>query len=204
MPGTTTYGSYRSQIRDFYRQNYPLTKSAREIENLNPGNGAVSRICHEPKVSLKVLQDMLAPAVAAGQLQLLLNTSPVSAVVMRDKIQSVECLNSNTGQALHLQAKMFIDASEEGDLLPLAGAEYVIGAESQAQTGEPHASEIKNPANIQALTYCFAMDHLEGEDHTIEKPEMYPWWRTHYSGFRPTMVRTNAFFCLFFSQDPAT
>ena len=30
---------------------------------------------------------------------------------------------------------------------------------------------------MQAFTYSFAMDYLEGEDHTIEKPEQYDFGR---------------------------
>jgi hypothetical protein len=172
-------------IREIYRNKGTLSESASNAKYLNPGNGAVSRICHEPKVSLQVLQSMLAPAVASGQLRILLNTSPESAVVDQDLIQSVSCFNGNTGERLVLQAEIFIDASEEGDLLPLSGTEYVFGAESQAQTGEPRAPKDPNPANIQAFTYCFAIDHMDGEDHTIAKPAMYDFWKRHIPDLDP-------------------
>ncbi len=183
--GTTSYSRYRSLVRDYYRNNYPLTNSARETQYLNPGNGAVSRICHEPKVSVAVLQSMLAWAVAKGQLRIFLNTSPVAAEVYRDRIESISCLNTNTGDKLELQAEMFIDASEEGDLMALSATEYIIGAESQKQTGEPHAPGKANPANIQALTHCFAVDHLPGEDHTIDRPAMYDFWKNHTPNLDP-------------------
>ena len=38
-------------VRNYYRRHYPLTEAARSIVNLNPGNGNVSRLCHEPRVS---------------------------------------------------------------------------------------------------------------------------------------------------------
>ena len=34
----------------------PGTDAARERENLNPGGGSVSRLCHEPRVALAVLE----------------------------------------------------------------------------------------------------------------------------------------------------
>ncbi len=181
--GTASYSKYRSLVRDYYRQNYPLTTAARETPYLNPGNGAVSRICHEPKVSVAVLQSMLAPFIANGQLRILLNTSPVATVVNRDNLESVSCQNNNTGS--ELQAKIFIDASEEGDLLALSGTEYIIGTESQKQTNEPHAPEKADEANIQALTHCFAVEHLEGEDHTIDRPAMYDFWKSHIPALDP-------------------
>ena len=185
IAGTKGYAQYRSMVREYYRKNYPLTEKAARTENLNPGNGAVSRICHEPKVTVEVLQEMLAPAVASGHLKILLNTHPVSAVVDGDHIQSIECFNRNQGESIHLSAKMFIDASEEGDLLPLAGTEYVLGTESHAQTGEPRAPDTADPSNIQALTYCFAIDHLEGDEHILEKPEMYDFWKNHIPKLDP-------------------
>ena len=50
-----------------------------------------------------------------------------------------------------------IDATELGDLLPLAGAEYVVGAETIAETGEPHAQPHEpKPHCVQSFTYTFA------------------------------------------------
>lgn len=71
-----------------------------------------------------------------------------------------------------------MDATEAGDVLSLANVEYVTGAESQSQTGEPNAVIGKaEPLNMQALTYCFAMDYIDGENHTIPKPEQYHFWK---------------------------
>lgn len=43
------------------------------------------------------------------------------------------------GTGVIVEAKMFIDASYEGDLLAKAGVEYVIGRESRSKYGEQHA-----------------------------------------------------------------
>ena len=180
-----SYAKYRTLIRDYYKKNYRLTESAMQAEFLNPGNGSVSRIFHEPRVSVAVLQTMLAPAISSGRLRVFLNTEPVEAFTGNDKIEAVTFLNKNTGSSIIMHGKLFIDASEEGDLLALSGTEYVIGAESQKQTNEPHAPEKADPANIQALTHCFAIDHLEGEDHTIDRPEMYDFWNNHTPQMTP-------------------
>lgn len=182
---TTTYARYRTQVREYYQKNYPLRKVAMEAEYLNPGNGSVSRICHEPAVSVAVLEAMLAPAIANGQLRVFLNTQPVEAFVNHDQINAVGCLNKNTGNTITLTGNLFIDASEEGDLLALSGTEYVIGAESQKQTGEPHAPEEADPTNIQSLTHCFAIDHMEGEDFTINRPAMYDFWKAYVPPLEP-------------------
>jgi NADPH-dependent 2,4-dienoyl-CoA reductase/sulfur reductase-like enzyme len=52
---TASYRAYRNAVRDYYRQHRPLTAQARAKVDLNPGNGSVSRLTHEPKVSVAVL-----------------------------------------------------------------------------------------------------------------------------------------------------
>jgi hypothetical protein len=70
-------------------------------------------------------------------------------------------------------------------VLELARIEHVIGAESQAETGEPHALPEADPLDQQAITACFAMDYLPGEDHTIDRPADYDFWRSYRAEFWP-------------------
>ncbi|WP_298859214.1 FAD-dependent oxidoreductase [uncultured Gimesia sp.] len=182
---TESYAQLRSLIRNYYKQHYPLNTKAQSIPNLNPGNGSVSRICHEPKVGIAALQSMLAPDISRGQLTLLLNTQPFRASVTGDQVETVTCHTKGADKPVTLHGTYFIDASEEGDLLPLSGTEYFLGAESRTVTNEPHAPEQANPANIQSFTHCFAIDHLEGEDHTIERPAMYDFWKNHVPALTP-------------------
>ena len=86
-PGPT--GSTAQAVRDYYRRNYPLTEAARARWNLNPGDGGVSRLTHEPRVSLAVLEEMLAPYVSAGRVVVLTGYKPVAADVDGDRIRSV-------------------------------------------------------------------------------------------------------------------
>ena len=41
------------------------------------------------------------------------------------------------------------------------------------------------PLDQQSISWCFAIDHLEGEDHTIDKPEDYDFWREYKADFWP-------------------
>ena len=179
---TRTYRQYRTAVRDYYRRNYPLTESARARWNLNPGDGSVSRLTHEPRVSLAVLEEMLAPYVSSGRVTVLNGYRPLSSDVEHDRVRAVTVQGAET-RTIH--AAYFLDATEQGDLLPLARAEYIIGAESRKQTGEQHAPAEAQPANIQSFTVCFAVDYLPGEDHTIEKPEEYAFWRDYIPKLRP-------------------
>lgn len=182
--GTKSYLSFRNKVREYYRRHYPLTPEARHNEELNPGQGSVSRLCHEPRISLAVLQNELAPYISNRQCILLLNHAASAAEVDGDRVKSV-LVHSQEGEALVLRAPYFFDATEMGELLPLTGTEYVTGFESQKETEEKHAPSEAQPHNMQAFTWCFAMDYMPDEDHTIEKPRDYDFWRSYVPDVEP-------------------
>ena len=183
---TAAYRAFRNGVRDHYRRHYPLTAAARAQPYLNPGNGWVSPLCHEPRVALAVLQEMLAPYQANGTLSLLREHDLVSADTgPGDRITAVTLIDKTTGHDRTVEADYFLDATELGDLLPLAGVEFVTGSESQADTGEPGAHAEPKPANAQGFTVCFAVDHLAGEDHTIDPPREYDFWRAYVPAVTP-------------------
>jgi hypothetical protein len=186
MGCTATYRRLRNGIRDFYRRNYPLTAEARDREHLNPGDGLVSRLCHEPRVALTALEGMLAPFCSGRRLRLLLRHRPVAAEGEEDLITAVNFLDEETGEPLTVHASYVLDATELGDLLELAGVEHVVGAESQGETGELHAPPgDPNRLDQQAVSWCFPLDHMTGEDHTIDRPEDYDFWRGYRASFWP-------------------
>lgn len=175
--GTLSYLNLRQRARDFYVRNFPLTQKAKANRYLNPGNCWVSRIGCEPRVWLSVLYEMLAPFLSDGRLQILLSHKPLDAEIDGDRVKSVRLLNLDSGNNVVLSAPYFADATEMGDLLPITGTEYVIGAESQKDTGEPHARSVAARDDLQSFTQCFAMDYLPEEDHTIGRPSNYSFWR---------------------------
>ena len=186
MGCTASYRRLRDGVRDYYRRYYPLTSEARAQPRLNPGRGWVSPLCHEPRVAVAVLEGMLAPYRASGRLQVLTHHRPVAAETEGDRIRAVTVENMLTQVRTVIHAPYILDATELGDLLPLASVEHVIGAESQTETGEPHAVEGEpQPLDQQAVTWCFAVDYLPDEDHTINKPTQYDFWRQYQADFWP-------------------
>jgi len=183
--GTRSYLNLRQQIRDYYLRHFPLTTEARAKPYLNPGNGWVSRLCHEPRVSLAVLQQLLAPYVSGQKILILLRHKAVDALTGGDRVEAVRVRSLESGKELVLRAPYFVDATELGDLLPLTKTEYITGAESQKETGESHAPAEAAPQDMQSFTCCFAMDYLHGEDHTIEKPREYAFWREFVPAIKP-------------------
>lgn len=180
-----SYREFRNRVRDYYRRNYPLTDDAKNRVNLNPGDGSVSRLCHEPKVAVAVLTEMLAPFLSSGKLRILTDYKVTSADVDGDRVKSVEAVNLKTGNKIVLSAPWFADATECGDLLPLTGTEYVTGTESRGETNELHAPENGNPNNNQAFTLCFAMDYQPGVNNIIDRPEDYNFWSNYVPQLKP-------------------
>jgi hypothetical protein len=110
----------------------------------------------------------------------------VAAETDGDRVRAVTLADEANGGEVTVAAPYVLDATELGDLLPLTGAEHVIGAESGDETGEPHAlSGPPCPLDQQALTWVLALDHRPGEDHTIARPTAYGFWRGYRAAFAP-------------------
>jgi hypothetical protein len=182
---TRRYREFRNRTRDYYRRNYPLTAEARAAVPFNPGGGTVSRICAEPRVYLAAIYEMMAPAILSGRLTILLEHVPVYAETNGNRVCSVTLTDRRTGDNCTVEAPYILDATELGDLLPMTGTEYVSGAESKAETGEPHAADKAAPDNVQALTWCFAVGYDPCGNHVIDKPATYNFWRDYVPTLAP-------------------
>ncbi len=181
---TGSYRRFRNDVRRFYLDHYPMTPRARGLgRDFNPGGGWVSRLCHEPRIAHLVLQSLLQPFFASGRLTVLLECRPISVGVDGNSISSV--LLCSIEETLCVEAPFFLDATELGDLIELSGAESVIGAESRLQTGEPHAPERAQPLNQQSVSACFPLSFHPGENHVIDKPVSYDFWKRYKAPFWP-------------------
>lgn len=172
---SASYRELRDGIRDYYRRHYPLSEQARAERYLNPGAGLVSRLCSEPGVGAAVIDALLAPYASSGRLTLLQPAVATATEVDGDRVAAVEVETPDA--RILLRGEYVLDATETGELLPLSGTEYVVGAESRQETGERHAPDVADPQNVQAISWCFVVDHVSG-DHTIPRPDDYDMWRS--------------------------
>src|SRR4029077_1678603 len=99
-----------------------------------------------------------------------LRTKAAAAEVEDNRVVAVTAINLETRRALRFCSAVVLDATELGDLLPLVGAEYRVGAETIAETGEPHAQPAEpKPHCVQSFTYVFGLERRPlGERHVIE------------------------------------
>ncbi|HET8735363.1 MAG TPA: FAD-dependent oxidoreductase, partial [Pricia sp.] len=183
---TALYRTLRNGIRAYYRNNYPLRQEVAADPHFNPGGALVSRLAHEPKVALAVLEGFFAPYISSRKLLLLKKYKAVSADTRGNRVLGLHVKSLRTGTTKHLKGPYFVDATELGDLLPMTGTEYITGAESKKQTGELHAADKYEPNNNQAFTHCFAIDYVKGGDWTIKKPEEYTFWKDFVPDLRPS------------------
>jgi FAD dependent oxidoreductase len=174
--GSASYYQLRKMLRDHYRL---LAGEAGRHPHFNPGNCWVTRVACEPKVAMAAMLALLQPHVDAGRLTLHLRAKAAAAEVEGDRIVSVTTLGLDDGAAIKFCPSVVLDATELGDLLPLVGAEYVVGAETIAETGEAHAQpSAPKPHCVQSFTYVFGLERRPlGERHVIERPARYEFFR---------------------------
>jgi hypothetical protein len=133
------------------------------------------RDCHrgaffEPKVALSVFERMLAEADVDVRLRTLLVATETDGDGKR--IESVELRDLETGERSRLAAPLFIDATYEGDLMAAAGEEYVLGAESRDEYGEPLAAEEPN-RHVMAYNYRVVVSRDPANRIAFHRPDGY-------------------------------
>ncbi|MEO8527221.1 MAG: FAD-dependent oxidoreductase, partial [Caldimonas sp.] len=171
--GTASYDVLREKLRAHYRG--IAGERAGASPALNPGDCWVSRLAFEPRVGAAAMREMLAPHVASGRLTVFMRCKTIAIDASEDRIDSLGAMSLDDGTQLRFRAGIVIDATELGDLLPLAGAAYRAGAESIAETGEPHAQPHEaKPHCVQSFTYTFAAERRpRGESHVVTEPQRY-------------------------------
>lgn len=147
----------------------------------NPGDGWVSRLCFEPAAAEQAIAALLAPELASGRLTLATGLTPLRVVRERERIDAVVFRQAGgpgpetePSPELTVRAEVFLDATEAGDLLPLAGAAWIAGSEGSDAHGESLALPGgPRPEAVQSCTVGFVVEHAPGEDHTGPEPHGY-------------------------------
>lgn len=182
---TRRYAQFRETVRRHYRDAYPLSPSARGDPALNPGRGRVSALCYEPRVGALAVEAMLSPRLGSGRLGLLRGVRPVGARTAGNRLERVDFVG--LGGAWSVSSRIVVDATETGELLPMAGLPFVVGAESYADTGELHAPPRADPLDVQALTWCMALSYDPEGEHLIPEPEAYRRWKDYRPRLEPPL-----------------
>ncbi|GAB3838480.1 FAD-dependent oxidoreductase [Kribbella italica] len=160
FPGTATYGAFRDAVR---------TASGGQ---LNPGEGWVSRLCFEPAVGRRVLETLLDQA----GVRVLTGIASAAVTLTAGSLRKVTFTDGTV-----VEASLFCDATELGDLLPLAGAPWVTGSEGPV-FGEEHALAQPDPLAMQACTWSFVVEHVPGATfEPVRRPGSYHRWADRFA-----------------------
>lgn len=183
---TETYREFREKIRSYYRNHPNIIDEIKDKKIFNPGNGWVSKNAHEPLLSLKLLNEMLSKYIENGNLEIMLETKIVNSLYNNNQIINLTAINNDGSYVL--EAKYFVDGTDNGDLLPITNTNYVTGAESFDEFKEPHAPKEARPNDMQPITWVAAIEYEVGGNNKIEKPAMYDFFKNYQMPFKESIL----------------
>lgn len=93
----------------------------------------------EPSVAERVFNAMLAEC---PRITVLLAHTLIRAITTAGKVTGITVTDRRADHEYLFEADVFVDATYEGDLVAMAGAEYRLGRESRQEFGEPHAGVV--------------------------------------------------------------
>jgi hypothetical protein len=136
----------------------------------------------EPHVAEKVFEDMLA---TEPKITVMKGWRLASTALVKNQLRSMSIIHRQTGEEKRLEAKVFIDATYEGDLYAAAGAKFRLGRESKAEFDEPHAGVIyfdyqnheflpgstgEGDDALPAYTYRLCLTNVPRNAHRLTEP----------------------------------
>lgn len=133
-------GNNSSEVRvhlrgDVDKNYYPkLGRIVREMDNGDPGNGHPDGEEYGDARKIQIVK-------AEKNLSLFLNTHVYKLEKDKDKIIAVTGRNISTNKELRFTGTYFSDCTGDGTVGYLAGADFRMGRESKAETGESLAAE---------------------------------------------------------------
>ncbi len=150
------WGEFRQKLRGHYGGAEALA------------TGWVSHTLFEPSIGNKFLQEM----ASIPNLDIAFNT--VYTEVKKEG-EGWSISYEQSGKTYNTNAKILIDATEIGELLPLVGADFRLGMDAKSDTGEKEAPETANNI-VQDLTYVFILEDIgakKSRKGLVKKPKNY-------------------------------
>lgn len=171
---TALYQAFRKRAQAYYTANFALSETGKALHLFEPGavdalHGTNLRVA--PRVAHEVLAGMLAEA------------QPPIAVLTGMPVRSLEMTGSRVravvarpfyGVERRFAATYVLDATDLGELLPLADVPHRLGADAKSDFDEPSAPDRREPTWIQPITVAIAVELRPAtENHTMPKPPGY-------------------------------
>jgi hypothetical protein len=174
-----SYQKMRDYMRAHYKTKYKLTPEASSQNYLNPGNNWVTRLSFEPSVGIAYIDEMLSLSVNTERLQIFKRYKVANIETQTQTVKKVLAFDLDTGASITFRPKICLDATELGDLLPLAKVPYSVGSDNREETTEPHAPPAGDKENVQDYVFPFVLDFHPATDNTIDKPPHFDEFNAH-------------------------
>ncbi|MBK9123628.1 MAG: FAD-dependent oxidoreductase [Chloroflexi bacterium] len=154
---------FRNRVKSYYRTRYGEdSPQYQTCVSLNPQDPFLT---FEPHVAREIIEGLVSEQ---SNITVLRGVHPVSVERAGRTLNAVTVAAFSDGTRTRLEARVFVDASDEGDFAALAGVPYRVGRESRTEYGETHAGRIFT----QWLHGKFPIDAAEG------RLRLYPKWTT--------------------------
>lgn len=138
-------------------------------EEQKPWENQSMEVFFEPHVAKIIWQEMLEET---GRIRTIVHAHLMDVVKDDEALKEIIVQEQSSGKIHRLKAKVFIDATYEGDLAAMAGAPFRTGREAREEFGEPHGLETSDTL-LQA--YCFRLCVTDDSTNRVSiwKPEGY-------------------------------
>lgn len=171
---------------------YPtLGRIVRELDNGDP---------HNANINGKLYGDDRKESVVKMErnISLFLNMHACQVEMDGNTIKAVTARNIETNEEVRFEGRLFADCTGDGTLGFLSGADYRIGRESKAETGESlapdkadhfvlgtsnmwHSSDFGKPSEFPETPWALQFT----DDYFIDSPTSEWYWETGFNNFDP-------------------
>lgn len=180
------FREFVTRVRDYYVSKYGA--GSENVKLCRDG-------CYfEPSVAERVFDEMVG---SERRIEVFRNHRLEEAVRSGKRVTAIRVRNRATGAVAEFRARVFIDASYEGDLAAAAGAAYRVGRESRRDYNELHAGVVyqdyetrtflrgttgEGDRRLQAYTFRLCLSSHPANSRVLtEPPPDYD--RTRYLGY---------------------
>jgi len=185
------YDEFLDRTHAFYAEKYGADSPEQSLAKLVPGRYPIASV--EPHVFEKICGEMLS---AEKNITTVYKVHVSSASISGRAITTITLApHEGAGSSREVSAKIFIDATYEGDLAAAAKVPYRVGREARDEFDEPHAGKVftkikggKFPkvaveGKLAIFPYYAAMDGIDPQSpHTADGAiQAY--------NYRPTLTR---------------
>lgn len=125
------FKEFATKVKEYYVQHYG--EHSQQVEDCNQG------LWFEPSVAKDIWLTLLTNE---SNITLCCNNELMDTHVADHALEQISIRSVENGQLFHIHAKVFIDASYEGDLAAMAGVPYTLGREARTEWNEEYAGKI--------------------------------------------------------------